>query len=186
MEKLIEVSVFDNYLRIKKLPQIVSGDKNIVKLKYHLEFLSNLSENSLGTINIIDKFGSILSITNSIINNEINFVLPNELFAGENFIKIQLKIIFKDEELYIKDLISFNVSQNLLDKIPQTTEKPQQVYLIMLEHLNKQGEEILNKLTLELNKEIEFQKEKIKEYIEEFFIYTKPIDIENIIDKYSN
>lgn len=191
MKKKLEIDIYDSEYSIQKLEDIVAGDKNIISLNFNfIEFYGmNTLNNIKGTVNIIDNYGSIVSISNLVINNHIEFTIPNELLVNEKMLKIQLMLQLEDSSYFFKQILNFKVNENLLNNPPDSTEEPNKIYMVVIEEATKKVNDLFISIQDDLKifeGELESKlKVSIEEYIKTFFIYSTDKDAKNIINKYN-
>lgn len=191
MKKKLEIDIYNSEYSIQKLEDIVAGDKNIISLNFNfIEFYGmNTLNNIKGTVNIIDNYGSIVSISNLVINDHIEFTIPNELLVNEKMLKIQLMLQLEDSYYFFKQILNFKVNENLLNNPPDSTEEPNKIYMVVIEEATKKVNDLFISIQDDLKifeGELESKlKVSIEEYIKTFFIYSTDKDAKNIINKYN-
>ena len=191
MKKKLEIDIYNSEYSIQKLEDIVAGDKNIISLNFNfIEFYGmNTLNNIKGTVNIIDNYGSIVSISNLVINDHIEFTIPNELLVNEKMLKIQLMLQLEDSSYFFKQILNFKVNENLLNNPPDPTEEPNKIYMVVIEEATKKVNDLFISIQDDLKifeGELESKlKVSIEEYIKTFFIYSTDKDAKNIINKYN-
>lgn len=191
MKKKLEIDIYNSEYSIQKLEDIVAGDKNIISLNFNfIEFYGMNTLNDIkGTVNIIDNYGSIVCISNLVINDHIEFTIPNELLVNEKMLKIQLMLQLEDSSYFFKQILNFKVNENLLNNPPDPTEEPNKIYMVVIEEATKKVNDLFISIQDDLKifeGELESKlKVSIEEYIKTFFIYSTDKDAKNIINKYN-